>query len=434
MRLTRSAMVLFVVFVFVALVPCPLLAGSTANVLYNFDDIGGVGYYPVGGLILDKAGNLYGTTSFANATGCGASGCGNIFKLMPNGDGTWTEKVLYTFCSLTNCADGDQPVAALIFDAQGNLYGTTAAGGTGTGCKQGCGTVFELTPNNDGTWSEKVLYSFSNNGTDGYFPEAAVVFDAKGNLYSTTPFGGNRAYRGCEYQGCGTVFELSPTSGGTWTETIIHRFRFHGKNGLHGLYPYGGVIFDQNGNLYGQTDGGGAYDYQGTVYELVHRGHVWTEKVLHSFGKGNDGRGAASGLTIDPKGNLYGTTVFGGAYGGGIAFKLKPMGGRWHEQILHSFSNKKDGSQLFDALILDASGNVYGTTASGGTYNGGVVFELTPTANGRWKERTLLDLNFNGAYGCIPLDGVTMDSSGHLYGTGNQGGTYGYGTVFEVTP
>jgi hypothetical protein len=432
-QLTQSAAVFFALFGLAALAPYPLFAGSKANVLYNFNDTGGGGYYPVAGLIFDKSGNLYGTTSFANATGCGSGGCGNVFELMPNGDGTWSEKVLYTFCSLNNCADGDNPVAGLTFDAQGNLYGTTGGGGTGTGCLEGCGTVFELTPNNDGTWNEKVLYSFNNNGKDAYGPEAGVIFDAKGNLYGTTPFGGN--YGCVDYGGCGTVFELSPSAGGAWTETVIHRFSQGGKGALNGLYPYGGVTLDANGNLYGETDGGGAYDYQGTVYELVHHGEVWTEKVVHSFGEGNDGRGAASGVTFDAHGNLYGTTVFGGAYGGGIAFQLRHVtGGKWREQVLHSFSNNKDGSQLFDALILDASGNVYGTTASGGTYNGGVVFQISPSTKGNWKERTLLDLNFYGTYGCIPLSGLTMDTSGHLYGTGSQGGTYGYGTVFEVTP
>jgi uncharacterized repeat protein (TIGR03803 family) len=155
--------------------------------------------------------------------------------------------------------------------------------------------------------------------------------------------------------------------------------------------------------------------------------------VLHSFGKGNDGRGGGSSLTFDSKGNLYGTTVFGGVYGGGVAFQLKPIsGGRWHEQVLHSFSCNKDGCQLFDALILDASGNVYGTTAAGGTYNDGVVFQIAPATNGSWKERTLL--NLSSRYGGSPMAGLTMDSSGHLYGTAIGGGRYGYGTVFEVTP
>jgi hypothetical protein len=429
-RLLTISSMLFALLGVLALAPLPLVAETNANVLYNFSNTGDGGYLPRAGLILDKDGNLYGTNQFANGTDCENGGCGNAFELMPNGDGTWTEKVLYTFCSLNNCTDGAGPVAALTFDAQGNLYGTTGGGGTGIGCQEGCGTVFELTPTNGGTWTEKVLYSFNNNGSDAYSPESAVVFDPKGNLYGTTPFGGNN---GCEYKGCGTVFELSPGASGTWTETVIHRFSR--KNGKSGLSPYGGVILDASGNLYGSTDGGGGFDYQGTAYELVQQHGVWREKVLHSFGDGKDGRGAASGLTFDSSGNLYGTTVFGGTYGGGIVFQLKPVsGGRWHEQVLHSFSNNKDGSQLFNAPILDAFGNVYGTTASGGTYNGGVVFQLAPSTKGNWKERTLLDLNFNGLYGCIPLGGVTIDSSGNLYGTGNQGGTLGYGTVFEVTP
>ncbi len=438
---SNKQLILFVtvfVAVFAFLVTtAPVLAAEKAKALYNFNNAGGGGYYPVAGLIFDKAGNLYGTASFANGSGCGI-GCGNVFELMPNGDGTWTQKVLYTFCSLSSCADGENPVAGVIFDTAGNLYGTTAGGGTGTGCGSSgiepCGTVFELMPNNDGTWSEKVLYSFNNNGKDAYGPEAGLVFDAKGNLYGTTPFGGNY---GCTYyMGCGTVFELSPSAGGTWTETVIHRFRFRSKGGLSGLYPYGGVILDANGNLYGATDRGGAYD-QGVVYELSHRaGDAWTEKVLHSFGEGKDGLGSAASLIFDAAGNLYGTTVSGGAYGGGVVFQLiLATKGHWKEKVLHSFSNnKKDGYSLFAGLILDAAGNLYGTTASGGLYGGGVVFRLTPARTGRWKETELLNLYFLGKYGAYSLAGLTLDSAGNVYGTASQGGTYGWGTVFEVTP
>jgi uncharacterized repeat protein (TIGR03803 family) len=408
-----------------------LNATPNPKVLWDFSNTGSGGYLPWAGLIMDANGNLYGTNAFAIGQNCPDNGCGNVFELVPNGDGTWTEKVLYTFCSLQNCADGIQPVASLTFGPQGNLYGTTGGGGTGTGCQKGCGTVFELVPNDDGTWTEKVLYSFNDNGSDAYGPESPVVFDAEDNLYGTTPFGGNY---GCEYMGCGAVYELSPGADGAWTETVIHRFSR--KKSASGMYPYGGVILDASGNLYGETDGGGVYDNQGMVYELVRRENGWTEKVLHSFGKGEDGRGGAAGLTFDSNGNLYGTTVSGGAHkGAGVVFRLKSTGnGKWQEELLHSFVYKTDGGELFNAVILDGSGNVYGVAASGGLYNGGTVFEISRSGKEGWSEKTLLNLDFNGPYGSDPLGGVIIDASGNLYGTANQGGTSGYGTVFEVTP
>src|ERR1017187_704147 len=344
--------------------------GGTWNekVLYSFAS-GSTAFYLTSGLIFDGAGNLYGTT-------LGGQG-GSVFELTPTAGGGWTEKVLHSF---GNGTDGEDPQAGLIFDAAGNLYGTTIAGGT-----YGGGTAFELTPAAGGGWTEQVLLNF--DGTDGQHPYGALIFDAAGNLYGTTSYGGTYDY--------GTVFELTPAAGGGWTETVLHNFN---DNGTDGYWPYAGLIFDAVGNLYGTTYGGGVYTSCtngsflgcGTVFELTPTaGGGWTEKVLHSFGNGTDGEDPQAGLIFDAAGNLYGTTIAGGTYGGGTAFELTPAaGGGWTEQVLLNFDGT-DGQHPYGALIFDAAGNLYGTTSYGGTYDYGTVFELTPAAGGGWTETVL---------------------------------------------
>lgn len=250
----------------------------------------------------------------------------------PTAGGGWTERVLHNF---GNGVDGASPWAGLIIDATGNLYGTTHDGGT-----YGVGTVFELTPTGGGGWTEKVLHSF--NFTDGGGPYGGLVMDAAGNLYGTTYAGGSG--------GWGTVFELTPTGGGGWTEKVLFSF------GDIGGGPYAGLIFDSAGNLYGTTIGGGTYGY-GRVFELTPTGGGgWTEKVLHSFGiiNATDGAGPYAGLIFDSAGNLYGTTysgpVINGAYVGTV-FELQPTGGGWRETVLYSFSNGTDGSSPYGGLV-----------------------------------------------------------------------------------
>ncbi|MFI5115931.1 MAG: choice-of-anchor tandem repeat GloVer-containing protein, partial [Terriglobales bacterium] len=262
------------------------------------------------------------------------------------------EKVLYTFQGGTG--DGAFPQAGLIFDTAGNLYGTTSLGGA-----YGFGTVFELTPTAGGTWTEKVLYSFKNDGTDGSNPKAGVIFDAAGNLYGTTSLGGAGV---CQGAGCGTVFELTPAAGGTWTEKVLHSF----GGATDGVIPEAGLIFDAAGNLYGTTGYGGPYNW-GTVFELTPAaGGTWTENVLYSFQGGADGAGPAAGLVFDAAGNLYGTTEVGGAgvcqgNGCGTVFELTPAaGGTWTENVLYRFQSGADGANPYDALIFDAAGNLYG--------------------------------------------------------------------------
>ena len=372
------------------------------KVLHVFLDDLVDGTTPQAGLIFDAAGNLYGTTA-----GGGPSGRGTVFELSPGAGGTWTEKVLWSF---GNGTDGAQPYAGLIFDPAGNLYGTTDLGGA-----FGYGTVFELSPGAGGTWTEKVLHSFNNDGTDGIEPLAPLIFDAAGNLYGTT-------YQGGAYNSYGTVFELSPAGGGTWTEKVLHSF----GSGMDGEISYGGLIFDAAGNLYGTTAYGGTNDL-GTVFELTPAaGGTWTEKVLHSFGSGTDGTYPWAGLIFDAAGNLYGTTS-GGGTAGGTLFELTPAGGgTWTEQVLHNFGNGTDGVTPQASLIFDGAGNLYGTTNGGGSYGGGTVFRFN--AHGE----TLL-YSFSGEDGNNPYAGLILDVAGNLYGTTTGGGSDGEGVAFEIT-
>lgn len=271
-----------------------------------------------GSLIFDQAGNLYGTASEGNGVGCGGFGCGLVFKLTPTPHGKWKESVLHAF---SGGSDGGNP-SGLIFDAAGNLYGTTVYGGGGNCDGVGCGVVFELVPGSGGKWREKVLHAFTS---DGAYPYSGVTFDAAGNLYGTTNSGGDR--RDCQGFGCGVVFKLTLTSNGKWTESLLHTF----TGGKDGANPNGGVIFDAAGNLYSTA-------YLGGI-----------------------------------------TNCFGGGYGCGVAFKLTPTSnGEWKEIVLHSFTGGDDGGNPQSGLTLDAKGHLYGSTNWGGADGWGVIFELTP--------------------------------------------------------
>jgi hypothetical protein len=283
-------------------------------------------------------------------------GCGVVFKLAPNPDGTWTEHVLHTFIGGT---DGAVPFAGVILDAAGNLYGTTYSGGSST-CSNdwgpGCGVVFKLTHKSDGTWTEHVLHSF--DGTDGDSPFAGVILDAAGNLYGTTQNGDN-------------VFKLAPNPDGTWTGQSLYSF-----TGADGGFPVAGVILDAGGNLYGMTEFGGPGPcYCGVVFKLTHKSDgTWTEHVLHIFSKsvsccGTDGGDPLAGVILDAAGNLYGTTTVGGL-GYGVVFKLTHKSdGTWTEHVLHSFTGY--GAYPVAGLLRGASGNLYGTA-------GLVLFEIKP--------------------------------------------------------
>jgi len=395
----------------------PAFAASKEKVLHSFNGKDGNG---PAGLIFDGSGNLYGTTSVG-----GKYDYGTVFELSPKTGGGWTETVLHNFDY--NHKDGTLPEPSLIFDRSGNLYGTTDLGG-----KYEYGTAFELSPKAGGGWAETVLHSFNHNGKDGTYPYAGLIVDANGNLYGTTWEGGKSSPE-CK-TGCGTVFELSPKTRGGWTETILHSF-----NDKDGVLPEASLIFDASGNLYGTTFLGGK-DGAGTVFELSPKtGGDWTETILHIFGEGSDGVYPVTSLIFDASGNLYSTTFLGGNYGYGTVFELSPKtGGGWTETILHNFNNGGNGGYIpFAALILDASGNLYGATSAGGKYGsngaGGTVFELSPKTGGGWTE-TVLHSFGNGTDGNSPASALIFDSSGNLYGTTSGGGEYGNGTVFEVSP
>lgn len=342
--------------------------GWDLQVLYSFTG-GTDGYYPRGSLIFDGNGNLYGTTQFG-----GSSGNGNVFRLSPpNPPGlTWTETTLYSFGAFPG--DGTDPVAGLIFDPSGNLYGTTALGGGSSVCASGCGSVYELTPTQNDAWIETLLYSFS--GQDGFSPQSQLVFDQQGDLYGTTAAGGKVCAQ--QKQGCGLVFELTP-SGGTWIEKVIHLF--HGPDGA---IPLAGVIFDSEGNLYGAAAAGGLIPCDiasagcGTVFRLHRGANDWNIDVLHVFGgqMNNDGAAPVGRLIFDTHGKLYGSTNAGGV-GWGTVFQLRLVSGQILESIYDNFGPGPDGEEPNAGVTLDQSGNVYGTTSTSYPVKDGIVFELT---------------------------------------------------------
>jgi uncharacterized repeat protein (TIGR03803 family) len=380
------------------------------KVLLNFN--GTNGNAPYGALSSDAAGNLYGTTN-----GGGAYSFGTVFELMPKAGGGWTSKVLHSFNA--DGVDGIIPYTRLVFDSAGNLYGTTNNGGSNN-----VGTVFELTPTKGGTWKETILYSFQNNQVDGTYPYGALIFDSSGKLYGTTAEGGTYFN--------GTAYELTRGKSGQWTESVLHSFNFS-----DGTSPYGGLIFDASGHLYGAAYAGGTYGY-GTVFELTPQGSgQWNLTVLYNFnGQNSTGDAPYDPLIFDRAGNLYGTTVFGGYYDSGMVFELTPQtSGEWTETIVHSFEPSNwDGGNPYGGLIMDAAGNLYGTTSQGGRYNYGTVFKFTPKAGGGWSEQQLHVFNNNGRDGYTPYCTLLADKAGHLYGVTYQGGSHNNGTVFDILP
>jgi uncharacterized repeat protein (TIGR03803 family) len=386
--------------------------GQHEKFLHSFGVTSTDGVQPRAGLVMDASGNLYGTTSQG-----GTGGIGTVFELSPKTGGGWSYKVIHNFAN--NGVDGNYPNGSLIIDASGNLYGTTRQGGF-----QGLGMVFEMVKSSTGGWTEKVLHAFRDSN-DGIAPFAGLVFDSAGNLYGTTEGGGVG-------NSDGTVFELSPTSSGSWTENIL--FSFGGTNDAN---PECALVLDSAGNLYGTTIFGGANGL-GSVFELSYSAGVWSEAVLYSFSNnGTDPVYPFTGLAIDPAGNLYGSGVEGAAFGGGAIFELTPNSGSWTYTIIYSFNfnNNHDGINPEGNLILDSAGNLYGTTNQGGTgtctaFGCGTVFKLSPSG-GSWTETVLH--NFMGADGENPVASLILDASGNLYGTTLVGGSFSQGIAFEIT-
>jgi uncharacterized repeat protein (TIGR03803 family) len=429
MRRTRSSIKIAAVLAVICapLAITPRVAAQTETVLHSFKTKEGAS--PLLGLIFDSSGNLYGVAGDE-----GSFRSGSVFELSQSGS-SWTEKTLRAFNGTT---DGSTPAGGLVFDSSGNLYGTTKLGGS-----NGVGVVFELTKSGSGTWTETVLHNFGGS-KDGQYPTGSLIFDAQGNLYGTTEGGGSHG-NGTENTG-GIAFKLAPKSGGGFTESVIFNFGASGD----GVSPRANLVLDSSGNLYGTTFQGGSKGF-GTAFELSPKsGGGWTEKILHNFNfDGTDGISPTAGLIFDKAGNLYGTTSSGGGdidsrgTGGGTAFELSPQsGGTWKETLIFSFFQGFVGPRFpFGGLVFDATGNLYGTTLQGtgpGTCSSGcngftgTVFELTP-AGGSWNETTLY--NFDSTHGSEPAAGaLILDSSGNIYGAAQAGGANEEGVVFKITP
>ena len=398
------------------------------------------GLQPDGGLVSDGAGNFYGTTSAGGLSSCGfSSACGTVFKLSPGANGTWEHTILYKFKGGT---DGAGPEGSLVFDAAGNLYGTTVTGGNPEVCNgEGCGTVFKLSPIGDGAWTESVLYSFFGS-TDAEEPGSGVIFDSAGNLYGAA--GG-----GCVEVCYGTIFKLSPAQDGAWTESVIYTF----MGGTDGGFPVA-LAFNGAGNLFGTTFSGGVTNSPcggcGTIFEMTPSASgQWTKQILYSFTDGLDGGFPSSGVVLDGAGNLYGETFDGGSFacpesGCGTVYELKFDSGEWKLQVAHTFNglDGAKGSQPDGGLTFDAAGNLYGTTSGGGDLacnngNGcGTVFKLSPKSGGGFTFS--LVAAFGGPSGTGPNFGVIV-SAGSLYGTTFSGGNpkcspFGCGVAFAIAP
>jgi uncharacterized repeat protein (TIGR03803 family) len=427
------------VCIVILLVSSTFAMAQDERMIYAFDLNNDDGGFPSGGLIADSDGNMYGLTS----SGAACCDLGTVYELSLAG-GFWNETVIYAF---RGAADGYLPSGDLVFDPIGNLYGSTQAGGNyGTGCPSGCGVVFELSPPTvrGGSWTQTTLYSFAS-GNDGAIPMAGVIFDRAGNLYGTTFGGGTGSCQGEQgAAGCGTVFELSPPAapGGAWTETVLYRF----NGGEDGGAPLAPMALDQAGNLYATTSTGSNSSCAqacGTVFELAPSGDgVWIETVIHRFGSfAGDGFNSHAGLLLHKSGAITGTTYGGGIYGGGTVFGLRPparSGDPWPYKVLYSFGSVgpagRDGSGPLAPVIQNGNDTLYGTTLHGGTEGDGTVFQLTRAEEG-WTETALYSFVGSPSDGAFPEAGLLSPiHSFALYGTTiSGGGDSPDGAIFEIT-
>ena len=381
------------------------------NIIGNFG-ANGTGVNPLY-VTLDAAGNVYGTTYYG---GRSYLGWGVVFKLTRHGS-SWLQQSLWDF---SGGADGSHPYGGVTFGPDGALYGTTAGGG-----QFGEGVVFKLQPPATQCpsalcyWTETVVYNFTG-AEDGAGPQGNLIFDHAGNLYGTAEAGGAGG-------GWGTVYELSPAHG-QWNLTVLHTF----TDGADGGDPANGVIFDSAGNLYGTTLQGGS-NHKGIVYELTPGSGGWTQTVLHNFAGGTGDGADPAGLTFDSHGNLFGFTGEGGFQDWGTTYELQSNGeGGYNYSIIYLFMPQPGGAPGgITVPIVDRAGNVYGSGTSGGSGNAGVVFELTPS-DGSWNFVTLHD--FSGPDGDEPGGDFAFDSQGNLYGCAENGGRYGDGVVWQITP
>ncbi len=467
MKFTRkrlsAGLTLTLVALIIVLSTTNVRAAVTEKVLHSFT-LTTDGGTAVSGLVADANGNLYGTTEEG-----GSGGFGNVFELIKGTDGEFTFQVIHSFVG--SFSDGANPLSSVVLDTAGNLYGATPNGGGA-----GCGVIYKLSPRGNGQFSESILYSFNSlpNNNDGCNPQSYLIFDKAGNLYGTTNKGGGGAGGTFCLNGCGTVFRLSPTGNGQFTETIIHSFPGTRGN-TDGQNPVGGLVFDQAGNLWGSTPVGGVVKSPsnacgavgfasqcGTVFELTpNPDGTFTESTLYSFTGDSSGFNPNTNLVIDNAGNLYGTTVNGG-FGNGAVFRITPQSdGGVKESIIHAFATCNattcpDGLHPFNGLNIDAKGDLIGTVDLGGGANNncspgssvfegcGIVYALTPNPDGSFKEIILYRFLGGATDGGVPEDDrlVVDAKDGTIFGATAEGGdlnnqvclaTNGCGVVFRLT-
>jgi uncharacterized repeat protein (TIGR03803 family) len=435
--------ILWLLIVSAATIAMAATSGATAKETELFSFPGQPdGALPSAGLTLGADGAIYGTTLFGGTGGC-LNGCGTVFRLKPANGGV-TVTIIHNFqFALT---DGQNPTSSVVFDAAGNLYGTAPGG------LNGCGVVYKLTPTQNGEWTETVLHNF--NAFDGHkdgcldgggsnLPTSSLIFDTRGNLYGTTNKGGGGDTNFFCTNGCGTVFQMTPNANGTWKERVVHSFPKSGHS-ADGATPEDGLIMDEAGALYGTTYFGGSSG-RGIVFKLApEQGGSWREAILFTFRDNSTGENPRGGVVMDKSGNLYGTTLGGSKCQqcAGVAFKLTPTTkGPWKEAIIHAFNSgiHHDGALPQSGLLMDGKGNLYGSTLYGGgrgceSLGCGTVYELSPGTKGSFTEQVLIRFS-GGSDGGVPEDDrLAMDASGNLYGTAVFGGQDGAGVVFKIKP
>jgi uncharacterized repeat protein (TIGR03803 family) len=383
------------------------VTATTTDVIFSFEE--DEGEYADTDLETDGAGNIYGTTVLG-----GDFGGGTVFQLSPTPNG-WVHTTLYSF---TGGADGGEPYKGVTLDRDGNLYGTAVTGGSGN-CEGGCGVVYKLT-HSGAKWTYRVIHAFTG-GDDGSGPGARVTVDHAGNIYGMAPTGG--AY------GLGTIYKIRQGSHGAPAFKVIHAF----TGGADGATGSAGRMVIRDGHLYGAATAGGTYG-SGVVFELTPRGRgEWDFSTIYSFRGQPDGSFPYGALLFDALGNIYGTTYYGGANGIGSVYQLSPQAmGEWKESVLYSFQEGSDGNSPISNLVFDNAGNLYGTTSEGGL-GSGTIFKLSPVGNGSWTE-TVVHAFEGPPDGGFSYNGMVVDAFGNFYGATVHGGTDDDGSVYKFTP
>jgi len=383
------------------------VTAATTDVIYSFEE--DEGEYADTDLETDSAGNIYGTTVLG-----GDFGSGTVFQLSHTGN-SWVHTVLYSF---TGGADGGEPYKGVTLDGEGNLYGTAVTGGSGI-CEGGCGVAYKLT-NSGGTWTQTVIHAFTGED-DGSGPGARVTVDGAGNVYGMAPTGG--AY------GLGTIYKIRQGQNGAWVLKVIHAF----TGGADGATGSAGRMILRQGHLYGAATTGGTYG-SGVVFELTPtQVGEWDFRTIYSFRGQPDGSFPYGALLLDASGNIYGTTYYGGANNIGAVYQLTPRtNGEWREKVLYSFQGGTDGNSPISNLVFDTARNLYGTTSEGGLGTG-TIFKLSPVGGGHWME-TVVHMFQGPPDGAFSYNGMVVDPFGNFYGATVHGGVDDDGSIYKFTP